>query len=51
VVKNHVYRIPHTTLDRALLVMERIRKPESPGAFDAEAEETEMGDFEDGDEA
>jgi 16S rRNA (guanine527-N7)-methyltransferase len=50
VVKNHVYRIPHTTLDRALLVMERIRKPDSPEAFDAEAEEAEMGDFEDGDE-
>jgi 16S rRNA (guanine527-N7)-methyltransferase len=51
VVKNHVYRIPHTTLDRALLVMERIRKPESPAAYDAEAEEAEMADFEDGDEA
>lgn len=49
VVGNHVYRIPRTTLDRALLVMERIRKPESPAAYDAAAEEAELGDFEDGD--
>lgn len=41
VIKNHVYRIPNTTLDRALLVMERMKiaAPGKPGAAIEEEEE------------
>lgn len=40
VLKNHVYRIPNTTLDRALLVMERIKVP-AQGELDAPLAEEE----------
>lgn len=49
VLRNHVYRIPNTTLDRALLVMERIKVPTAPIATSiGEADEDDdMGEYED----
>jgi 16S rRNA (guanine527-N7)-methyltransferase len=48
VLKNHVYRIPNTPLDRALLVMERIKVP-APGeaAADLAPEDDEIPEGED----
>jgi hypothetical protein len=42
IIRNHAYRIPNTTLDRVLLILERIMVPE-PGtaAYDA-AQEADM---------
>lgn len=47
VLKNHIYRIPNTPLDRALLVMERIKVPapgESIAAAEAEEENIPEGE-------
>lgn len=32
ILRNHAYRIPHTTLDRVLLILERTKKPETASA-------------------
>lgn len=48
VVKNHVYRIPNTTLDRALLVMERTKVPAQPSAAEGLEEDDETEDADPG---
>lgn len=50
VLKNHVYRIPNTTLDRALLVMERIKVSSQPSAAEDLGQEEDMGEYDPADD-
>lgn len=50
VEKNHIYRIPNTTLDRALLVMERIKVSTQASASEDLGQDDDMGEFDPGDD-